>query len=84
MTTIDTGLSENELLAELARELQEQEYKPTREPGDFTLKELMKVSGLGKDKAREFLQAKCKAGTLVLLRVRDSDGRCVYVYRKVK
>lgn len=83
MTTIDIGITENDLLQSLAAELRAQPQRTTRLPGDFTRRELQEATGKSRDKVAAFLREKVAKGELVGLWVRD-NGQTMFVYRKEK
>lgn len=78
---VDTGLTENDLLAELARQMEAE--MPRRKPGDVTANDLVKKTGKKREACREFLEKRVRAGELTTERVIDG-GVWVKVYRKVK
>ena len=75
------GFTYNELLAELAHELQDESPKHTRLPGDVTARELQTSTGKSREAVQRFLRHKIDAGELVGLYAWD-NGRQTYVYRK--
>lgn len=71
-------LTENELLAELVREL----TVPPIEPDEVTCKMIQDGTGLSDNKAMSFLKDKVAAGELTTRNVRLPNGRVVMAFRK--
>ncbi len=69
---IDTGITEGDLLAELAAEMLRNE----KQKGEFELSELMQQTGKTKELCRGFLEKKIAAGELYSRRI--SGSRTVY------
>jgi predicted transcriptional regulator len=72
------NMTENELLAELAGELMIDE----RLPGDVTVIELSKKTGLCKKRCSDILREKIEKGELVRHKVRSESGNAIYAYHK--
>lgn len=78
---IDTGLTENDLLHDLAARVKQRKPKHTRLPGDVTSAEIVKASGEPKQRVLEMLKELQAAGEIIGLNVVD-HGKRTYVYRK--
>ena len=76
MTTIDVGITEGDLLSELAAEL----LANQRQPGDVDAAQLADATGMTVDKCRKLLERKVKAGALAKVKL---NGRDVVYRRKV-
>ena len=72
------GISENELLEELAQEL----ALPQIQPGDVTVAALSARLGVCMSTAARWLRHKAKTGELVELDAITEDGHRCKVYRK--
>jgi hypothetical protein len=74
---IDTGITENELLQSLTAEL----LSMVRRPGDVTVNDLMKTTGLTEGIVRDELEKKVKAGELSKRWILDSGKRMLAYYK---
>jgi len=73
-------LTENELLAELAREFALDE----RLPGDVDVFMLMQATGKSENRCRDILKRKAASGELIAVKVQGDHGMPITVYRKAK
>ena len=71
-------MTENELLEALAAEL----YLEPRLPGDVDNVQLAQRLGIGTRQAENILKGKAASGELLRVKVRDSNGRPRFVYRR--
>lgn len=78
-TDPDLNFTYNDLLQEL-----EKEYKcELIQPGDITVEDMVRVTGLGNRQCALILSGKVKRGELISFRARNSKGFFVNVYRKL-
>jgi hypothetical protein len=68
----------NDLLQEL-----EKEYKvESMQPGDITVKDMERVTGLGHRQCLNILSEKVEKGELIVFKAKNDRGFCVNAYRK--
>jgi len=73
------NMTENDLLRELAAEYAVGEL----EPGDVTVGDLVKATGLGTRRCALILAEKVEHGELIRKVVKSENGRRIYAFRKV-
>ena len=71
-------MTENELLAELTKELKKEE----RLPGDVSVKDLSIATGLSIKQCNDILNKKANSGQLIKVSVCGKPGDPKFVYRK--
>lgn len=70
MKTIDTGITENDLMQALVEEFNQQ----YRQPGEFSLFDFMQAAGCGEKSARKFIAEQLAAGKLTSRRVKCGEA----------
>lgn len=80
MPTIDTGLTEGDLLTELAARIANEDER-IRET-DVTVQGLMAATGKDRSPVERFLRQEVDAGRLVCVSVIGRNGRRVNAYRR--
>ena len=76
----DINFTYNELLDGLKTEYRLEE----RLPGDVSCYDMAEATGLERRWCAEVLKKKAQKGELLQIRTRNSNGRMIFVYRKVK
>lgn len=76
----DLKFSYNELLNELKKE----HHTEDRLPGDVSSLDLSKATGLSRRWCSEVLKSKVNKGELQQVRIRNSNGKMIFVYRKLE